>query len=82
MTSAAKSAAIPFALALALLAGPALAQGNSPYNQSGSQAGGPLAGQEREMGARGGTPSVDPARPGKPMAKAKKAKKMAPRGAM
>jgi len=77
-----KIVAVPAALVLALLAGPVLAQGNSPYNQSGAQAGGPLAGQEREMGARGGTPSVDPARPAKPMAKKKKAKKMAPRGAM
>ncbi|MFE1601706.1 hypothetical protein [Methylobacterium sp. ID0610] len=37
---------------------PALAQGGSPYNASGSQAGGPLAGRERAMGAPGGAPAV------------------------
>jgi hypothetical protein len=57
------------ALSLALLATPALAQGNSPYNSSGAQAGGPLAGQEREMGARGGTPAMAPNAGGRAMAK-------------
>lgn len=69
---------LPVSLALALLAGPALAQGNSPYNRSGPQAGGPLAGQEREMGAPGGTPAVDPAtpvKPAKPVARTKSRKK-------
>ncbi len=50
------------ALAAALLtvaAAPAFAQGGSPYNRSGSQAGGPLGGIERAYGAPGGTPSVD-----------------------
>ncbi|WP_091928358.1 hypothetical protein [Methylobacterium sp. yr668] len=64
----------PATLALALLAGPVLAQGNSPYNRSGPQAGGPLAGQEREMGASGGTPAVDPPRPAKPAARTKRRK--------
>jgi hypothetical protein len=64
-------AALSLALcaAPALLAAPALAQGNSPYNTSGPQAGGPLAGQEREMGARGGTPSMAPNAGGRAMAK-------------
>ncbi len=50
-----------FALAAALLtvAAPAFAQGGSPYNRSGSQAGGPLGGIERAYGAPGGVPSVD-----------------------
>ena len=52
--------AFVLAAALALLSAPALAQGGSPYNSSGSQAGGPLAGQERAMGARGGTPGMAP----------------------
>ncbi|KAB1074314.1 hypothetical protein [Methylobacterium planeticum] len=65
------------ALALAFLATPALAQGNAPYNSSGSQAGGPLAGQEREMGARGGTPSVDPATGRRSMAKPTRASRKA-----
>lgn len=50
-------------LMCALLTGPAFAQGNSPYNRSGSQAGGPLGGQERGLGASGGTPAVDLAPP-------------------
>ncbi|ACL60696.1 hypothetical protein [Methylobacterium nodulans] len=37
---------------------PAFAQGGSPYNASGSQAGGPLAGRERAVGAPGGSPAV------------------------
>lgn len=69
--------AFVLAAALALLSAPALAQGGSPYNSSGSQAGGPLAGQERAMGARGGTPGMAPGaapgmaaeRPGRPMMK-------------
>ncbi|TGD99398.1 hypothetical protein [Methylobacterium nonmethylotrophicum] len=50
------------ALAAALLtvaAAPAFAQGGSPYNRSGSQAGGPLAGAERAYGAPGGVPAID-----------------------
>ncbi|KMO29007.1 hypothetical protein VQ03_29645 [Methylobacterium tarhaniae] len=50
------------ALAAALLTvatAPAFAQGGSPYNRSGSQAGGPLAGMERAYGAPGGLPAVD-----------------------
>lgn len=50
------------ALAAAMLtvaAAPAFAQGGSPYNRSGSQAGGPLAGMERAYGAPGGAPAVD-----------------------
>ena len=35
------------AASLTLLAGSAYAQGNSPYNSSGSQAGGPRGGMER-----------------------------------
>ncbi|MGX7705361.1 hypothetical protein [Methylobacterium sp. Gmos1] len=49
------------ALAAALLtvaAAPAFAQGGSPYNRSGSQAGGPLAGMERAYGAPGGAPAT------------------------
>jgi len=42
---------------LTLCAAPAFAQGNSPYNDSGSQAGGPRGGIAREMGVSGGTPS-------------------------
>ena len=40
---------VPFGVgvALTLLAGSAYAQGNSPYNASGSQAGGPRGGMER-----------------------------------
>jgi hypothetical protein len=64
----------PIALGIAVLAGPALAQGNSPYNRSGSQAGGPLAGQERRMGDPGGTPAFDPAPPAKSIAGAKRRK--------
>ena len=58
------------ALALGLCSTAALAQGNSPYNSSGQQAGGPLAGQERAMGAGGGTPAT-----GKPMMRSKKMKR-------
>lgn len=50
------------ALAAALLtvaAAPAFAQGGSPYNRSGSQAGGPLGGIERAYGVPDGVPSVD-----------------------
>ncbi len=50
------------ALAAALLtvaAAPAFAQGGSPYNRSGSQAGGPLGGIERAYGAPGGAPAGD-----------------------
>lgn len=72
----------PAALALAMLAGPVLAQGNSPYNRSGPQAGGPLAGQEREMGASGGTPAVDPVRPAQPVAKTKGRKHLKRRSAV
>ena len=36
---------------LILLAAPALAQGGSPYNTSGSQAGGPAGGMGRQMGS-------------------------------
>ncbi|MDP4025060.1 hypothetical protein Q8W71_20740 [Methylobacterium sp. NEAU 140] len=35
------------AASMALIAGSAYAQGGSPYNSSGSQAGGPLGGQAR-----------------------------------
>ncbi|MGY2048976.1 hypothetical protein [Methylobacterium sp. JK268] len=49
---------LALAAVLAAAAVPALAQGGSPYNNSGSQAGGPLAGRERAMGAPGGTPAV------------------------
>jgi hypothetical protein len=66
----------PTALVLALLAGPVVAQGNSPYNRSGPQAGGPLAGQERELGASGGTPAVDPAPAVRPIARSKSLKKV------
>ncbi|AWN37073.1 hypothetical protein [Methylobacterium radiodurans] len=48
------------AASLSLLAGSALAQGGSPYNASGSQAGGPLGGMERRSGAPGGTPAMAP----------------------
>ncbi|WP_336489369.1 hypothetical protein [Methylobacterium nigriterrae] len=48
------------AASLALLSGAAFAQGNTPYNSAGSQAGGPRGGIEREMGARGGTPEMAP----------------------
>ncbi|MCJ2048403.1 hypothetical protein [Methylobacterium sp. J-070] len=44
--------------ALCLASGGAVAQGGSPFNSSGSQAGGPLAGMERRAGAPGGAPSV------------------------
>ncbi|ACL61833.1 hypothetical protein [Methylobacterium nodulans] len=37
--------------ALILAAAPAFAQGGSPYNASGAQAGGPRAGLERRYGA-------------------------------
>ena len=46
------------AASLTLLAGSAYAQGNSPYNASGAQAGGPRGGMERAMGAPGGTPEM------------------------
>ncbi|TGD95755.1 hypothetical protein [Methylobacterium nonmethylotrophicum] len=46
------------AAVLTVAAVPAFAQGGSPYNNSGSQAGGPLAGQQREMGAGGGSPAM------------------------
>ncbi|ACA19690.1 hypothetical protein M446_5372 [Methylobacterium sp. 4-46] len=46
------------AVLAAATAVPALAQGGSPYNNSGQQAGGPLAGRERSMGAPGGTPAM------------------------
>ncbi|MGU3539139.1 hypothetical protein [Methylobacterium sp. A54F] len=46
------------AAAFALVSGAALAQGNSPYNSSGPQAGGPRGGMAREMGASGGTPTM------------------------
>ena len=61
--------------ALALTATGALAQGGSPYNSSGSQAGGPLAGQERRMGASGGTPSAEPMRSERPMMKKRSMKR-------
>lgn len=48
------------AASLTLLAGSAFAQGGSPYNASGSQAGGPLGGLERRSGAPGGAPAVAP----------------------
>ena len=38
------------AAVLTAAAVPAFAQGGSPYNRSGSQAGGPLGGMERRMG--------------------------------
>lgn len=64
------------AASFALLSAPAFAQGGSPYNSSGSQSGGPLAGQERAMGGRGGTPSVEPQAKAPPATKrAKRAKK-------
>ena len=44
--------------ALTLMALPAFAQGNSPYNATGTSAGGPLAGRERRMGAPGGEPAT------------------------
>jgi len=51
------------AASLTLLAGSAYAQGNAPYNNSGSQAGGPRGGMERagEMGAmdRGAAPAAE-----------------------
>ena len=46
------------AAVLTAAAVPAFAQGNSPYNNSGSQAGGPLGGVQREMGAPGGAPAM------------------------
>ena len=55
------------AAAFALAATGALAQGGAPYNSSGSQAGGPLAGQQRRMGAPGGTPSAEPMQSERPM---------------
>ena len=59
------------AASFALLSAPAFAQGGSPYNSSGSQ-----SGQERAMGARGGTPTVDPEAKAPPTTKrAKRAKK-------
>jgi hypothetical protein len=58
-----------FAATLALLSAPAFAQGGSPYNSSGSQAGGPLAGQERRMGAPGGRPAMAPRSAARPMMK-------------
>ncbi len=48
------------AASLTLLAGSALARGGSPYNSSGSQAGGPLGGMERRSGAPGGAPAMAP----------------------
>lgn len=45
---------ILIAAALTLVAMPAFAQ----YNQSGQQAGGPLAGAQRRMGAPGGAPAT------------------------
>ncbi|MEH3144792.1 MAG: hypothetical protein PGN34_05485 [Methylobacterium frigidaeris] len=45
------------ATAVTVLSVPAFAQGGAPYNRSGSQAGGPLGGMERRMGA----PASDPA---------------------
>ncbi len=50
---------LALAAALLTVAAPAFAQGGSPYNRSGSQAGGPLGGIERAYGAPGGVPSVD-----------------------
>ncbi|MGX7707930.1 hypothetical protein [Methylobacterium sp. Gmos1] len=46
------------AAVLTVAAVPAFAQGGSPYNNSGSQAGGPLGGVQREMGAPGGAPAM------------------------
>jgi hypothetical protein len=43
--------AILIAASLAFLSAPALAQGGSPYNDSGSQAGGPAGGMGRRMGS-------------------------------
>lgn len=67
----------PFVIAswLTLISATAFAQGGSPYNSSGSQAGGPLAGQERRMGGGGGTPSVDPAPTTRPATKVKTSRK-------
>ena len=45
---------ILIAAAFSLIALPAFAQ----YNSSGTQAGGPLAGQQRRMGAPGGLPAT------------------------
>jgi hypothetical protein len=61
----------PFIIAsgLILLSIPAFAQGGSPYNSSGSQAGGPRAGEERRMGTGGGSPSMDPAMSDRPKMK-------------
>lgn len=55
--------ALLLAVPLALLPAVVLAQGNSPYNTSGSQAGGPLGGGERAAGAPGGTPDTFPGQP-------------------
>lgn len=55
------------AAGLILIAVPAFAQGGSPYNSSGSQAGGPRAGQERRMGGGSGGPAMDPAPAARPM---------------
>lgn len=64
-----------FAATLALLTAPAFAQGGSPYNASGSQAGGPLAGQERRMGTTpGGAPAMAPERAARPMMKPQRRK--------
>jgi hypothetical protein len=46
------------AAVLTAAAVPAFAQGGSPYNTSCSQAGGPLGGAQREMGAPGGAPAM------------------------
>ncbi|MCJ2088907.1 hypothetical protein MKK88_23420 [Methylobacterium sp. E-005] len=52
------------AASLTLLAGSAYAQGNSPYNNSGAQAGGPRGGMERAGEAaameRGPAPAARP----------------------
>ncbi|ACA21207.1 hypothetical protein M446_6974 (plasmid) [Methylobacterium sp. 4-46] len=48
------------AASLALLPAAVLAQGGSPYNKAGSQAGGPVGGAERAAGAPGGTPDTFP----------------------
>ena len=49
------------AASLTLLAGSAYAQGNSPYNASGSQAGGPRGGMERAGEAAAMEQGVAPA---------------------
>lgn len=54
------------AASLTLFSAVAFAQGNSPYNTSGAQAGGPRGGQERMMGATGGRPEMA-SRGGRPM---------------